>query len=251
MAAGLRSARTDAQASLRGRLPQDVLEHSRRAYYAQIAHIDNQIGRVLLSFRRLKIDPPAIIFTSDHGEMLGDHNLFRKTWAYEGSAAVPLLMQIPGREGVEFCDAPNISHDVYPTILDIAGVDAPGKIDGKSLLHFADDPGSADRREYVHGEHSACYCDGDGMQYLTDGKEKYIWWSVTGAEQFFDLRTDPYELTDLSDDPAHAERVDAWRQRLVKELAPREEDGLSDGRKLITGKRLPAVRAEMAKTWGK
>ena len=70
---------------------------------------------------------------------------------------------------------------------------------------------------------------------LTDGKEKYIWFSRDGREQFFDLREDPRELHDAPRDPNKAERVDMWRQRMVDELKDRPE-GLSDGRKLIPGR---------------
>ena len=70
------------------------------------------------------------------------------------------------------------------------------------------------------------------MQFLTDAKEKYIWFPVTGEEQFFDMTKDREELHDLSKDPAWAERVGVWRQRLVDLLGERG-DGFSDGEKLI------------------
>jgi len=225
-----------------GRLPKETLARSRRAYYAQVAHIDNQVGRIIQAMRVLKTGPTAIIFTADHGEMLGDHHLFRKSYAYEGSAAVPLVVSMPGRTGRGHCDAPVISHDVYPTILDVAGVDVPGKIDGRSFLHFADNPSSTDRRDYVHGEHSACYDEDNAMQYLTNGREKFIWFTTTGQEQFFDLVNDPHEKHDLARDPSAKDRIEKWRQRLIDELAPRTQDDLTDGKRLISGVRLPAVR---------
>jgi len=225
-----------------GRLPKRVLEHSRRAYYAQIAHIDSQVGRVLRMFRPLRTWNTAVIFAADHGEMLGDHHLFRKTYAYEGSAKIPLVMHLPGVPTGGVCDAPVISQDLYPTILEIAGASVPETIDGRSLVHFARDPASADRREYVHGEHAANYDENNAMQYLTDGREKYIWFPTTGDEQLFDLRADPGELHDLAHDPAHKEQLDLWRGRLIAELAERPEDGLSDGERLIPGHSLPAVR---------
>lgn len=228
-----------------GHLPRNVLEHTRRAYFAQVAHVDSQIGRVFLAFRTLDMGPTAVLFTSDHGEMLGDHHLWRKTYAYEGSAAIPLVVSLPGappKGGAGFCDAPIVCHDIYPTLLDIAGVPVPGKIDGRSFLHLVKDPASAERREYVHGEHAPCYDDANGMQFLTDGREKYIWFTKTGEEQLFDLANDPDELHDLAGDPKSTDRLERWRDRLVRELAPRTEDGLSDGRKLIPGKVLPHVR---------
>ncbi|HRU07119.1 MAG TPA: sulfatase-like hydrolase/transferase, partial [Candidatus Brocadiia bacterium] len=75
----------------RGRLSPNSLDMARWGYYAQIGHIDNQIGRVLRAMTQMRLGPTIILFTSDHGEMLGDHHLFRKTYAYQGSAAVPLI----------------------------------------------------------------------------------------------------------------------------------------------------------------
>jgi len=228
-----------------GRLPDKTLAHTRRAYYAQVAHIDSQIGRVLQAFTYLHIPRPAILFTADHGEMLGDHHLWRKTYAYEGSAGIPLVMSLPDarpKNGLTFCDAPVISQDLYPTLLDVAGVDVPDTADGKSFAHLVSNPGSIDRHEYVHGEHSACYDDGMAMQYLTDGREKYIWYTLSGEEQLFDLTNDPQELHNLAADPKYKERLELWRSRMVTQLAPREQDGLSDGKLLIPGTKLPSVR---------
>jgi len=70
------------------------------------------------------------------------------------------------------------------------------------------------------------------MQYLTDGKEKYIWYPTIGEEQLFDLENDRQELHDLAADPANESRVKVWRDRLIKLLGDRG-DGFSDGEKLL------------------
>jgi arylsulfatase len=231
-----------------GHLPDHVLADSRRAYYAQIAHIDSQIGRILQAGTHLKVGPMVVLFSSDHGEMLGDHHLFRKQYAYEGSAKVPLILSMPGVPPAGFCDAPIVSEDVYPTLLEIAGIQIPGEIDGRSFLHLARDAKSSDRRPWIHGEHTGSPPKELGMQYLTDGREKYIWYNVSGQEQFFDLANDPQELHDLAPDPGHRERIEVWRRRMIAELAPRTQDGLSDGKQLIPGKALPDVRPELMET---
>jgi len=228
-----------------GRLPKRLFEQMRRAYYAQVAHIDSQIGRALLALRHTKVGPTVIVFTSDHGEMLGDHYMYRKTYAYEGSAGVPLVISLPDGLKGKRCDAPVSLEDLYPTLLEIAGVPVPSRTEGKSLLPFCREGAFPEWRDFVHGEHSACYSPDEAMQYLTDGKEKYIWFTVTGREQFFDLANDPQECRDLSSDPEAKDRVDLWRSRMVEVLAKRPEDGLSDGKKLIPGKALPAVRQEL------
>lgn len=81
------------------------------------------------------------------------------------------------------------------------------------------------------------------MQFLTDGKEKYIWYTKTGEEQLFNLEDDPEELYDLVDHGASQERVLLWRPRMVAELKDRNEDGLCDDSQLIVGKLLPPFRS--------
>lgn len=83
------------------------------------------------------------------------------------------------------------------------------------------------------------------MQFLTDGKEKYIWFTKDGTEQFFDLDADPWELHNLAKDPSAANRVAKWRTRLVEELSKRPQDKLTDGKRLRPGTLLPLVRPEL------
>ena len=231
-----------------GKLSKSMLNQTRKAYYAQIAHIDNQIGRFLLALSQYDAGPTALVFTSDHGEMLGDHHMFRKTYPYEGSAKVPLVIAMPGNERSgkskieHLTDVPVVSEDVYPTILDIAGIEPPEGIDGESLLPVYSGENALGDRQFIHGEHSACYRDDHGMQFLTDGKEKYIWYTSTGDELFFDLESDPNELKNLASEPSVGKRVQLWRGRMVKELFGRDGDQMSDGKILLSGAKLPNVR---------
>jgi len=234
---GLFSVDTD-RVNLQG----EVLRSCRAAYYGLINHVDDQICRVL---RAVGIDPvtgrtqlenTVVIFTSDHGEMLGDHYLYRKTYPYEGSARIPFLIQVPESFGVQsgqVCARTVCHEDLMPTILDLAGVPIPDSVEGRSLLPLMRDPEAA-WRDYLHGEHGNCYGDHQSNHYLTDGKEKYIWYSHSGPEQFFNLQTDPSELHDLASCPEHAERLAVWRQRLVSQLKDRPE-GFSNGTQLIAG----------------
>ena len=229
----------------RGRLPDHLLWQAQRGYYAQIAHIDSQIGRVVRALHDLEAGPTAIIVTSDHGEMLGDHNLFRKTYAYEGSAKVPLIVSFPGTEKGLRCDAPVVLEDLYPTLLELGQAELPDDIDGQSLLPFCTDADNASRREYVHGEHTECYDRDESMQFITDGKEKYIWYPPTGREQLFDLANDPDECHDLAHASGQKKRLERWRSRMVDVLSRRPQDGLTDGKKLLPGTVLPSVREEI------
>jgi arylsulfatase A-like enzyme len=216
-----------------GRLTPQQNQRMRAAYMAMVSFIDFQIGRLLVGLQReLKaLNDTLIIFTSDHGDMMGDHHLHRKTYAYEGSARIPFLIRYP-----RGWDLPTgvFEHvvglqDVMPTILEAVGIETVEGVTGKSL--FAAIRGE-EWRAFIHGEHSPCYSEQEAMQYLTDGREKYIWFPATGTEMLFDLVADREERHNLADDPAYSDRVEMWRNRLIELLAERG-DGFSDGEKLL------------------
>ena len=122
----------------RGRLPQRTLDRTCRAYYAQIAHIDYQIGRMVYFLRRQKwLANTCIIFLSDHGEMLGDHYQFAKSSPFEGSAKVPLIIRPADgsacRRGSR-CELPVTHYDLMPTILQEAGLPIPATVEGASRI---------------------------------------------------------------------------------------------------------------------
>ncbi len=216
-----------------GRIPDYQLDRCRRAYYAQLTHLDYQIGRLL---HQLPGDT-CIIFTADHGEQLGDHHLFRKTTPFEGSARIPFIIKASGPRG-QLCDKPISLYDIMPTLLEEAGVPIPTSVEGSSLAPLVRGE-ETPWRAFVHGEHTYA---GHGWQFVTDGKEKFAWDSLSGREWFFDLAVDRGETRNLIDDPASADRVAHWRRRLIETLAARPQDNLSDGVRLLPGKQLPAVR---------
>ena len=101
-------------------------------------------------------DTTYICFTSDHGEMMGDHHLFRKGYPYEGSARVPLILRGPRDSGIRRQAVRNEVvelRDIMPTLLDCAGLPIPASVEGRSVLPLA--RGEApDWRPYLHGEHT-------------------------------------------------------------------------------------------------
>jgi len=204
-----------------------VQKQYQAAYYGCIEHIDHQLGRL---FQVLPANT-IIVFTSDHGEMLGDHQWIRKRNAYEPSAHVPLLLRLPQGLGLEqrcVMEQPVELMDIMPTLLEAAGADAPEGMDGRSLLPLL--RGEGGWRDYVHGECSSVPTLNSGQQYLTDGRRKYVWLPGRGQEQFFDLEQDPREMHDLAADPSRAEEVALWRSRLTEELKGRPEGFVVDGR---------------------
>ncbi len=211
------------------------LHRARAAYYAQITHIDHQIGRLKeYLFEHEVLDNTMFLFTSDHGELLGDHNLFRKVLPYDGSTRVPLIVTPPRAwkwKPAQTVDAVVELRDILPTILEACGAAIPESVDGQSVLGLCRGE-ATEWRTYLHGEHAAGQASN---HWITDGKCKYAWFSQTGREQFFNLASDPQELEDLIDDPGSQERIGRFRQWLIEELTGREE-GFTDGTKLITGR---------------
>ncbi len=212
-------------AGMHGLTDPALLSEARRGYYALMTQIDHQIGRVLETLGSENERANTVVaFVSDHGEMLGDHHLFRKALPYEGSAHVPLILSGPGvprgkRDG-RLCEL----MDVMPTLLAACDISVPETVDGLDAL-------GAQTRDTLFGEHS--YGDLSNHWAVT-AREKYVWFSQDGREQYFDLENDSRELRDLSGDEQCAGRVAALRAALARELAGREE-GYSDGERLVPG----------------
>lgn len=221
------------------RIDDRAMHHARAGYYGMINHVDDQVGR-LLNFLRQRglLESTFILFTSDHGEMLGDHHMFRKTFAYEPSARVPFFARAPRSMGFPsevVSGAPVGLQDIMPTLLDVAGAPVPQEVTGASLLPLMREDTGAPWRDVLHGEHAGQYRYEDGVHFLTDGRMKYIWYSQTGREHLFDLEADPKELHDRAGDGPAERALAPWRRRLAKELGERPE-GFSDGGQLVAGR---------------
>lgn len=221
----------------------EAIHRARAGYYGSITHIDHQLGRLLMYLQDKGIlDRTLIFFTSDHGDMLGDHHLWRKTYAYEGSAHIPMIVRLPPDlypTQIRQVDEPVTLQDVMPTLLEAAGIPIPDAVDGQSLLPLMQGCATG-WRSFVHGEHSTCYAEEQEMQYLTDGAFKYIWLPRIGEEMLFDLVNDPYERENLADNPVYHEVLVSWRKRLVTILEPRNL-GLTDGEQLLNQSGKPPI----------
>ncbi len=216
-----------------GDLGAEQVRQSRQGYYGSISFIDAQIGRILDALeRRGWLDDTLILFTADHGDMTGDHNLWRKSYAYEASARIPMLIRWPtglvaGNRG-QVSDRVTELRDVLPTFLDAAGV-SEQPLDGRSLLNLARDA-NAPWRPHLDLEHDICYAPENHWSALTDGRWKYIFHARDGHEQLFDLKTDPHELNDLASDAAHEKELREWRGKLVDEYAERGDQFVKNGK---------------------
>ncbi|PVE15334.1 arylsulfatase [Clostridium perfringens] len=220
---------------VKGIINNKALKRAKAAYYGSITHIDHQIGRFLIALSEYgELNNTIFLFVSDHGDMMGDHNWFRKGIPYEGSARVPFFIYDPGnllkgKKGKVFDEVLEL-RDIMPTLLDFAHISIPDSVEGLSLKDLIEERDSP-WREYIHGEHSF---GEDSNHYIVTKRDKFLWFSQRGEEQYFDLEKDPKELTNLIDSEEYKERIDYLRKILIKELEGREE-GYTDGNKLLKG----------------
>lgn len=203
-------------------------------YFGLINHVDDQLRRLFNPPTTMIDRNTVVIFTSDHGEMLGDHHMFRKSEPYQGSACVPMIFSAPGL-GIDQSvvrDEAVCLEDIMPTCLELAGVPIPDCVDGKSLVPLLKGQKTTKAnlwREYIFGEHSP------NAHYVTDGRYKFVWRVADGSEQFFDLSKDADELRNLVNIAKHKTLVATWRKRLVEHLRDRPEGFVENG-KLVAGR---------------
>jgi arylsulfatase A-like enzyme len=220
--------------SLIGRYPDHEVHESRAAYYAGIDFVDEQLGRVLDALKnRGELENTLILFTSDHGDMMGDHYLWRKYMPYEGSARVPFIIRWPEALRLKAKRGQILDHlvelrDIMPTFLDAAGLPIPANIDGQSMLDILRGNAKAWRTE-LDLEHGQTYFRENGWVALTDAQYKYIYFTATGDQLLFDLKQDPYETKDLAADPKKKTLLLSWRKKMIAFLSERGEPWVKDG----------------------
>ena len=178
-------------------------------YYRLVESSDRLIGQVLDALNQAGLSSnTVVVFTSDHGEMMGSHGLIHKQKLYDESVAVPLIVALPA--GVPGVDKQHLVSglDLMPTFLDYAGIAAPASLEGRSLRPLVE--GKTVRwREFVVSE-----TFGPEARMIRTGRYKYISFAQgENSEQFFDMEKDSGEMKNLIDNPALAGEV--ARHRLL------------------------------------
>jgi arylsulfatase A-like enzyme len=220
-------------------------------YWGLCSLVDTHVGTILDTLAECKLENDTIIvFTSDHGDMMGSHGLLAKGFMFEESARVPLVIRLPGQRAGRHVAAP-ISHiDIVPTLLDLMGVPAPSHLQGKSrravlegrekmppddvFIEWNVLPTKSERKpsalpKYAEGicsaEQAAASARAELRAIATPDLWKFTWSSV-GEHELYDLNTDPGELRNLARKPEHAARVReltnrirGWQQRTGDKLS--------------------------------
>lgn len=197
----------------------EIIREHLADYYGMISHMDQQIGRILKALRELgELENTIIVYTGDHGLALGQHGLLGKQNLYEHSVRIPFLLNGPGIPAGRQVDVPVQQTDIFPTLCDLAGVPIPDRVEGESQASLVQ--GETEQgRDYVFSMYK------DAQRMVSDGEWKLIRYYVsrqrgngTNRLQLFHLAKDPWELNDLSREPAHepqlirlAERLKRWQ----------------------------------------
>lgn len=185
-----------------------MVRRTRAIYAAMCAEVDAMVGTVRGAVEDLGLAENTIfIFASDHGEMALEHRNWFKMSMYEGSVRVPWVVAGPGIEADRRVEELVSLIDLYPTLMDLAGVVGPGALDGESLADVLCE-GQSPRREFVLATHTGTCMNTTATMYRT-GPWKYI--AYPGYRpQLFNLAEDPQELRDLAEtDPGTVAELDA------------------------------------------
>ncbi|MHC4200901.1 MAG: sulfatase-like hydrolase/transferase [Planctomycetota bacterium] len=225
-------------------VPAEIVRKGRELYYGLTQWVDEEIGKVLEALRSSKVaDNTVVIYTTDHGENIGEHGLWWKNCMYEHAARVPLIVSWPARwkGGQRRAGACSLL-DVVQTIARLGGAEVPADWNGSSLLPWLDDAGHA-WKDLAASEYYA-HNIASGFAMVRSGRYKYVYHTAPDADhpperELYDLEADPGEFTNLARDPAHGKRIKEMHAALVKEIG--EDPDQTERR----------CRADYARTYGR
>ncbi len=210
--------RTPAPAYASSKKEQETMTDAQRreamqAYWASITFMDAQVGRVVEALDRLGLaENTVIVMTSDHGYHMYEHGLWQKMSLFENSAHVPLIIAAPGDHARgETTAALAELVDLYPTLADLCGLEAPDYLDGVSLKPVLQDPAKSVKDAAFTQVRRGGF---DGYSIRTAKWRYTLWDDGKKGEQLFDMQADPQETKNLASDPAHADTVNELRDRI-------------------------------------
>lgn len=211
-----------------GYMSPQALQVMRAYYYGLITFQDEQVGRILKALDELGLaEETLIVFTADHGDMMGDFGFHFKSCMYEGSTGIPFILAGPGIPAGETRDALAGLQDLFPTVCDYLGLEIPSGLDGESLLPVI--RGESEGRDYFV---SYSLDDPNQTAMVTDGRLKYIYNELGGVEELYDLAADPREETNRAGDPALADDQARLKDYLVTWAGEKGDDRLLEGKGL-------------------
>jgi iduronate 2-sulfatase len=183
-------------------------------YYASVAFLDAQVGKVLDALRDEGLeDNTIVIFTSDHGYHLGEHDFWAKVSLRDESSGVPLIIRVPGKEPA-VCNSFAELIDLYPTIATLCGLEVPERLQGKDISPMLDDP--------AYEVRDAAFSVAPMRKgFLLREKDwSYIQYNENASAgiELFDVVNDPEQFINLADNPAYATVVAGFKEKMAAKL---------------------------------
>jgi arylsulfatase len=202
----------------------EQIQLARARYFGLVSFQDSQLGRLLGFLEKNKLlDSTAIVFTADHGELLGDFGCFFKSCFAGGAEHIPMLMRAPGIPAGQVRDALVGTEDILPTLCQLAGLPIPDGPDGKSLVPIARDGGTV-REIYV-----AQTGDSPEQCYMAmDDRWKYCYSQLGATEELYDMLNDPGELVNLAGGSQQASRVSQMRGTVIDWCRDNDDEQMLD-----------------------
>ena len=185
------------------------IRNMRRHYYARVTAIDEQIGFIMdkLESKGL-LENSIIVFTSDHGDNLGDHRMVYKWLMTEQSTKVPILIRLPQAQRKAVDDGLFTQMDIGPTLLEFAGLNVPCYLDGRSNLKRITEGDSSQVPEKV-------YCEDNYLTMVRAADKKMVYYSSQPYGEYYDLENDPSEFHNLYHCPDHSKEITVMKLDLL------------------------------------
>ena len=184
------------------------------AYYASVSFMDAQVGKVMAALKKAGLeDKTIVIFTSDHGYHLDEHEFWEKVSLRDESSGVPLIISVPGKKPA-VCNSFVELLDLYPTISSLCGLDVPKRLQGKDISPMLDDP--------THKVRDAAFSVAPSRKgfLLREEKWSYIQYGEDASKgiELFDMTKDPKQFTNLAKNPQYQSVVEGFKAKLAKKL---------------------------------
>ena len=200
--------------SVNGEMSEEQEKKAIAGYYASVAYMDAQVGKILNTLKEEGLeDNTIVVFTSDHGFHLGEHRFWMKVSLHEESVRVPLIIKVPGKAAA-VCNSFSELLDLYPTLAELAGLEASKELQGKSLVKTLDDP-QLEVRDFAFS-----VSQGGKSFLLRNHKWAYIQYDedAGAGKELFDMEHDAKQYNNLANNPAYGQVVEEMQRKLQRKL---------------------------------